>query len=238
MTPRQDHLDCTVLACVEHFRRIPGVRRAALASVFPRQVEYEGQDRLGLLVDVGATVRCEPQDLVHFAVMGSAYAERVSKVASPRVGLLNMGSEENKGGALLVDVYQRLAALEGINFVGNVEGHELPTGRADVVVCEGLLGNVALKLWEGLGDVIDDIATRAAERNWRWRFGVAMLSGGVGRLREMTDYASYGGAPILGFEHLAIKAHGRSDPKAIANAIKVAAKASRDGLIEAIREVI
>lgn len=227
-----------VLACVGHFPLIPGVRKAALASVYPRQVEYPGQDYLALALDVGATIRCDASELVQFGVMGSAYARRVSKVGAPRVGLLNMGREENKGGEVLVEAHRRLAAVPDLSFVGNVEGHELATGRADVVVCEGLLGNVVLKLLEGLAEVVVDLSAAAARRSWRWRAGLAMLSSGVGRLRELTDYASYGGAPILGFEHILIKAHGRSTALAMGNAVKVAAKAVRDQVPEEIRAAV
>ncbi len=227
-----------VLACARHFPMIPGIRKAALASVYPRQIEYPGQDYLALVLDVGATVRCDASELVQFALMGSAYARRVSKVAAPRVGLLNMGREETKGGTVLAEAHRRLRTLSGINFVGNVEGHELATGRADVIVCEGLLGNVVLKLLEGLAEVVVDLTAAAGQRSWRWRAGLALLSSDVGRLRELTNYASYGGAPILGFEHVFIKAHGRSTGQAIANAIKVAAKAARDRVPEEIRAAI
>jgi phosphate acyltransferase len=217
-----------VLACAKHFKLLRGVRRAALASVYPRQVEYAGQDRLALLLDSGATVRCEADELVQFALMGAAYARRVSKVASPRVGLLNMGSEPMKGGETLAETYRRLQALPAVNFIGNVEGHELVRGRADVIVCEGLLGNVALKLIEGVSEVFYDLANLAAERRLAWRVGLRLLSRGIERLRELTDYTQYGGSPILGFEHLFIKCHGRSTAHAMANAVKVAAKAVRD----------
>ncbi len=227
-----------VLACVRHFPLIPGVHKAALASVYPRQVEYPGQDYLALALDVGATVRCEAAELVQFALMGSAYAKRISKVPAPRVALLNMGREENKGGETLVGAHRILRGVPSVNFVGNVEGHELASGRADVVVCEGLLGNVVLKLLEGLAEVVVDLTAAAAKSSWRWRAGLAMLSGGVGRLRELTDYASYGGAPILGFERVMIKAHGRSTAQAIGNAVKVAAKAVRDDVPGEIRTAI
>jgi glycerol-3-phosphate acyltransferase PlsX len=227
-----------VLVCARHFPLIPGVRKTALASVYPRQIDYQGQDPFALLLDVGATIRCESTELVQFALMGSAYAKRVSKSTAPRVGLLNMGREDNKGGDALVEAHRRLTAMSEINFVGNIEGHEIPTGRADVVVCEGLLGNVVLKLLEGLGEVVGDLASTAAQQNWRWRLGLAMLSGGVGRLRELTDYATYGGAPILGFQHIFIKAHGRSTERAIGNAVKVAAKAVRDEVAQDIATAI
>ncbi len=217
-----------VLACAKHFRLLKGIRRAALASVYPRQREHATQDALALLLDVGATVRCEAEELVQFAVMGSAYARRISKVSSPAVGLLNMGAEATKGGDTLVEAYHRLHELRGINFVGNLEGNDLVRGRADVIVCEGFVGNVALKLIEGVSEVLYDITSAAAERRLAWRLGLRLLSRGIERLRALTDYTQYGGSPILGFEHLFIKCHGRSQARAIGNAVKVAAKAVRD----------
>ena len=217
-----------VLACAKHFRLLRGIRRAALASVFPRQREHPGQDRLALMLDVGATVRCEADELVQFAIMGNAYARRVSKVSSPAIGLLNMGSEEMKGGEALAEAHRRLRELPSINFVGNVEGNELVRGKADVIVCEGLLGNVTLKLFEGISEVLYDLTSVASERRVAWRVGLRLLARGIERLRALTDYTQYGGSPILGFEHLFIKCHGRSTARAIGNAVKVAAKAVRD----------
>lgn len=223
-----------VLACARYFKVIAGIRKTALASVYPRQTEYPGQDRLALLLDVGATIRCDPLELVQFAIMGSAYAKRVSKVASPRVALLNMGSEPLKGSPELVEAYRVLQRSPGLNFIGNLEGNDLVKGKADVIVCEGLVGNVALKLLEGLAEVMIDMAGAAAEESWRWRLGMRMLAGGVERLRELADYTTYGGAPILGFQNIFIKAHGRSPARAVTNAVKVAAKAVRDGVPEEI----
>jgi glycerol-3-phosphate acyltransferase PlsX len=217
-----------VLACAKHFRLLRGTRRAALASVYPRHREHPGQDRFALLLDVGATVRCEAEELVQFAIMGNAYARRVSKVASPAIGLLNMGSEEMKGGEVLVEAHRRLRQVPAINFVGNVEGNDLVRGKADVIVCEGLLGNVALKLIEGVSEVLYDLTSAAAERRLVWRLGLRLLSRGIERLRALTDYTQYGGSPILGFERLLIKCHGRSTAHAIGNAVKVAAKTVRD----------
>ncbi len=227
-----------VLACAQYFKTIRGVRKAALASVYPRQTEYPGQDQLALLLDVGATIRCDATELVQFALMGSAYARRISKVASPRVALLNMGSEETKGGDVLVHAHRRLKTISGINFVGNIEGNDLAKGKADVIVCEGLLGNVVLKMLEGLAEVVVDLAGTAAREHWRWKLGLMILASGFGRLRDLTDYAAYGGAPILGFEHLLLKSHGRSTARAIHNAVKVAAKAVRDGVTREIASAI
>ena len=227
-----------VLACAKHFRLLQGIRRAALASVYPRQREHPDQDALALLLDVGATIRCDAEELVQFAVMGSAYARRISKVSSPAVGLLNMGSEEMKGGETLVEAHRVLRGLPAINFVGNVEGNELVRGKADVIVCEGLLGNVALKLIEGVSEVLSDITSAAAERRLAWRLGLRLLSRGIERLRALADYTQYGGSPILGFEHLLIKCHGRSTSRAIGNAVKVAAKAVRDRVPAEIADAV
>ena len=227
-----------VLACGQQFRIIRGVRKAAMASVYPRQTEYLGQDQLALLLDVGATIRCDATELVQFALMGSAYARHVSKVPSPRVALLNMGTEESQGGEVLVSAHRRLTGIPGINFVGNIEGSDLAKGKADVIVCEGLLGNVVLKLLEGLAEVVVDLAGTARRENWRWKLGFFVLANSFGRLRDLTDYAAYGGAPILGFEHLMIKAHDRANARAVKNAIKVAAKAVRDGVTREIAAAI
>ena len=227
-----------VLACARHFRLLRGVRRAALASVYPRQREHQGQDALALLLDVGATVRCEAAELVHFALMGSAWARRISKVASPAVGLLNMGSEEHTGGEALAEAHRRLRQLPVVNFVGNVEGNDLVRGRADVIVCEGLLGNVALKLIEGVSEMLYDLTHLAAARRVAWRLGLLLLARGIERLRALADWTRYGGAPILGFEHPVIQCHGRSSARAIGNAVKVAAKAVRDHVPREIADAV
>jgi glycerol-3-phosphate acyltransferase PlsX len=223
-----------VLACAQYFKTIRGVRKAALASVYPRQTEYPGQDQLALLLDVGATIRCDATELVQFALMGNAYAKKISKVASPRVALVNMGAEDTKGGDILVHAHRQLKTITGMNFVGNIEGNDLAKGKADVIVCEGLLGNVVLKMLEGLAEVVVDLAGTAAREHWRWKLGLMMLASGFGRLRDLTDYAAYGGAPILGFQNLVIKSHGRSNARALKNAIKVAAKGVRDGVTHEI----
>ena len=219
-----------LLACAREFRTIKGVRKPALASVYPRHTEHAGQDELALLLDVGATIRCDAADLVQFAVMGSAYAHRVSKVARPRVGLLNMGTEPFKGGDVLAEAHERLAAMPAINFIGNVEGNDVAKGRADVIVCEGLLGSVVLKFIEGIADVVNDVASNAVKQRLVWRLGMRFLSRGLREVSHLTDYAQYGGAPLLGFEQLLMKAHERSRAPAIANAVKLAAKTVRDGV--------
>jgi glycerol-3-phosphate acyltransferase PlsX len=223
-----------LLACAREFKTLKGVRKPALASVYPRHTEHTGQDELALLLDVGATIRCDAADLVQFAVMGSAYAQRISKVARPRVALLNMGVEPFKGGDVLAEAHERLAGMAGINFVGNVEGNDVAKGRADVVVCEGLLGSVVLKFIEGIADVVTDVASNAVKQRWVWRLGMWLLSRSLREASHLTDYPDYAGAPLLGFEQLLVKVHERSKAPAIANAVKLAAKAVRDGVVPEI----
>ena len=169
------------------------------------------------------------------AVMGSAYSSIVSSIAEPRVALLSNGHEAAKGTASIVEAHQRL--VQGpLNFAGNVEGLDIPQGTVDVVVCDGFLGNVVLKMLEGVSEVLVDVARKASGRRWQWKMGLAMLGGGIREIRRMTDWKSYGGAPLLGLDQVVIKAHGRSEKRADSrNALKVAAKAVRGDLIGQIR---
>ncbi len=223
-----------LLACAREFRTIKGIRKPALASVYPRHTDHPGQDPLALLLDVGATVRCDAADLVQFALMGNAWARRASNVTRPRVGLLNMGAEPFRGGDVLTEAHERLAALPAIDFVGNVEGSDVAKGRADVIVCEGLLGSVVLKFIEGITDVVNDVASQAVRQRLPWRLGMRLLSRGLREAAHLTEHAAYGGAPLLGFEQLLVKVHERSRAPAIANAVKLAAKTVRDGVVAEI----
>jgi len=227
-----------VLACARHVPMIPGIERTGLAAVYPTKKRQVSPDPFALLLDVGATVRCRPRDLLFFAFMGHAYASRISKVERPTVALLNMGSEETKGDKDLVAAHRLMAADPRINFIGNVEGNDIPTGGADVIVCEGFVGNVALKMAEGVTEVLRGLGKEAFKRSLLWRIGLVLLGGGLRRLKDVTDYGEYGGAPLLGFRYPIIKAHGRSHARAIANAIKVAAKAARDGVCTEIEVAV
>jgi len=227
-----------VLAAAKHVPMIPGIERSALAAVYPTKKRSSSDDPFALLLDVGATVRCRPRDLLFMAYMGHAYASRISKVARPTIALLNMGSEPTKGDKDLVAAHQFMAEDPRINFIGNVEGNDIPTGGADVIVCEGYVGNVALKMAEGVTEVLRGLGKYAFKRSLLWRAGLMLLAGGLRRLKGVTDYSEYGGAPLLGFRHPIIKAHGRSHARAIGNAIKVAAKASRDGVCEEIEQAV
>jgi len=228
----------TILAAAKTFQRLPGVRRAALAAVYPTARRHgPHRDPFALMLDVGATLYAEPEDLVAFAVMGSAYSSIISAIESPRVALLSNGTESNKGTRSIVAAHQRLADSR-LSFSGNVEGLDIPRGSVDVVVCDGFLGNVVLKMIEGVSDVVQDLMMLAAKRRWTWRLGLALLRNRLREIRQLTDWKSYGGAPLLGLDQVVIKAHGRSEALALRNAMKVAAKAVRGDLIGRIRDGI
>ncbi|MEM9455384.1 MAG: phosphate acyltransferase PlsX [Myxococcota bacterium] len=227
-----------VLAAAREVPMIPGVERSALAAVYPTKPRRDNPDRFALMLDVGATVRVRSTDLLFFAYMGHAYASRISKVSRPTVGLLNMGTEATKGDKVLQAAHRLMQDDGLLNFVGNVEGHGIPTGAADVIVCEGYVGNVALKMAEGVNDVFKSMGQWAFKRKLSWRMGLMLLSSGLRRLKDLTDYSEYGGAPLLGFAAPIIKAHGCSRAPAIANAIKVAAKAARDDVCGQIQDAV
>ncbi|MCA9710685.1 MAG: phosphate acyltransferase PlsX [Myxococcales bacterium] len=227
-----------VLAAAREVPMIPGVERSALAAVYPTRPRPGNPDRFALMLDVGATVRVRAKDLLFFGYMGHAYASRISKVARPSVGLLNMGTEPTKGDEVLQAAHRLMQQDPLLNFVGNVEGSGIPGGAADVIVCEGYVGNVALKMAEGVNDVFKSLGKWAFKQSLLWRAGLVLLSGGLRRLKDLTDYREYGGAPLLGFCAPIIKAHGRSQARAIANAIKVAAKAARDDVCGQIEQAV
>lgn len=225
----------TILASSMRFQRLPGIRRAALAAVYPTEQRHgPKQDPFALMLDVGATLGADAEDLVAFAVMGAAYSAIVSEIAAPRVALLSNGTEPNKGTPAIKAAHARLVGGP-LNFVGNVEGLDIPRGTVDVIVCDGFLGNVVLKMLEGVSDVFRDIARQASGHSLQWKMGLAMLGGGLKRLKTLTDWKAYGGAPLLGVDQVVIKAHGRSEGRAIRNAVKVAAKAVQGDLTGRIR---
>lgn len=226
----------SVLACQKEWQRLPGVRRGALAAVYPTEVRRgEKDDPFSLILDVGATLDVTAEDLIGFALMGSAYAARISGNPKPKVALLSNGAEAGKGPKEIVEAHARLKLHPSLNFIGNIEGVDIPRGSADVVVTSGFVGNVVLKMLEGVSETIVRLASYAYKEKLMWRAGLAMLSGGIDRLKDLTDWKQYGGAPLLGFDRLLIKAHGRSQMPAIMNAIKVAAKAVSSGLLPELK---
>jgi phosphate acyltransferase len=212
-------------------KRIEGVDRPALGTVFPTR------DGVSFVLDVGANTDCKPEYLQQFALMGSIYMERIFSIASPRVGLLSNGEEETKGNELVQQTHQLLKAHAktlGINFIGNVEGGDIPSGGADVVVCDGFVGNVVLKLGEGMAETLLGMLRTQMTSSLPNKLAAAVLQPGLRRVFGRLDYAEYGGVPLLGVNGSAIVAHGRSNAKAIKNALRVARQTSETNVVGAI----
>jgi glycerol-3-phosphate acyltransferase PlsX len=228
----------TILAAAKHIPVIEGIERTALATVYPTAKFDRTKSGFALMLDVGATLKCTAKQLVHFAFMGNFYLSDVLGIEKPRIGLLNIGEEETKGGDVLKNTYRLLNKADELNFIGNIEGKDIPKGVADVVVTEGFIGNVVLKMLEGVAEVVKETGKYAFKKKLSWKIALILLAPGLKKIRRRTDYSEYGGAPILGFKKLAIKAHGRSNAKAIANAIRVASESTRQNLCSKIEESV
>jgi len=196
--------------------RIKGIDRPALAPLIPtRKLPV-------LLIDAGANADCKPINLVQFAIMGSVYMEKVVGRTNPRVGLVNIGQEENKGNELTKEVYSLLKEQDNINFAGNVEARDIPEGVVDILVCDGFVGNTILKLTEGLALTLFGILKEEFTKSFVAKIGALLLKPGLINIKNMMDYDEVGGAPLLGINGGIIKAHGSSKARAIENAIKQA----------------
>ncbi|MDQ2842967.1 MAG: phosphate acyltransferase PlsX [Acidobacteriota bacterium] len=196
---------------------LPGVDRPALATAFPT---INGKS--AVMLDVGANVDCTPKMLAQFAVMGNAYSRVIFRKSKPRVGLLSIGEEEHKGNSLTHEAQPYLKSLHNVNFIGNVEGRDLYTGKADVIVCDGFVGNVALKVSEGLVEVIGQILKQSLTATVTRKVGAYLAQGAFRDFKKRVDVDEHGGAPLLGLNGLCVICHGRSNAKAIMNAIRVA----------------
>ena len=197
--------------------RIPGVERPALASLLPTEKEPV------VLLDVGATVDCKPYNIFQFGLMGDAFARDILNKESPRVGLLSIGEEEGKGNSQVKEAYELFKMAQNLNFSGNIEGRDLFTGEMDVAVCDGFVGNVALKLSEGLGLSLSRVLKRELlNSGFLPKLGSLLAKSAFRRFAKVVDYAEYGGAPLLGLQNISIVCHGRSNAKAIFNATRMA----------------
>jgi len=208
-------------------RTVPGIARPAIATVWPA---HKGPM---LLLDAGANVDCRPDWLAQFGIMGSAYARSVLGIAQPKVGLLSVGEEERKGNALTEAAFPLLSAAP-IEFIGNVEGRDLLMGQADVIVCDGFVGNVALKLAESSGEYFFRALLEQSLSTLRGKIGLAILKPSLRILRKRFDHREYGGAPLLGLRGITLIGHGRADALAIRSACRAALKAVRQDLVGAI----
>jgi glycerol-3-phosphate acyltransferase PlsX len=209
--------------------RIKGVSRPAIGCIIPT---YEGGK---LLVDSGANTNVDETNLVQFAQMGSVYMNCVMGLENPRVGLINNGSEETKGSELTQAVYQKLKEMDDINFVGNIEGRDVPFGRADVMACDGFTGNVVLKTMEGTAKLIMDMLKEEIYASTKGKIGGMLLKPSLSNLKKKMDYAEYGGAPLLGVNGVSVVCHGSSKARAIFKAIEVANTCCESKFVEKLK---
>jgi len=209
---------------------VPGVTRPALAAVFPT---VKGSP--SIMVDVGANVDCSPKMLAQFAVMGEIYSRIILRRPKPRVGILSIGEEDHKGNDLTRAAKELMKALN-LNFLGNVEGRDLFSGDVDVIVCDGFIGNVALKVSEGLGDMVKVLLREALESTITGKIGYAISRTAFSEFKKRLDYSEYGGAPLLGVRGVCIISHGRANANAMKNAIRVAAEFSEGKVNQRIEE--
>ena len=210
--------------------KVPGVDRPALSGVFP---SHKGTPVV--VVDVGANVDCLPEMLAQFGLMGEIYSRLVLKIARPRVGILSIGEEEHKGNTLTRETTPLLKELP-LHFIGNVEGGNIFSGGVDVIVCDGFVGNVALKVSEGLVEMVRDLLKETLSATLTRRIGALLAKGAFADFRKHVDYSEYGGAPLLGVKGVCIICHGRSDAKAMKNAIRVAADFASSNMNQRIEE--
>jgi glycerol-3-phosphate acyltransferase PlsX len=218
------HTGAAVMASHAVFGMLPGVDRPALATIIPTRRAP------AVLLDAGASVGCRASHLVQFAVMGSAYARVALDLARPRVGLLSVGEEASKGNELTREAH-RLLKDAPVHFIGNLEGRDVYSGIADVVVCDGFTGNVTLKLSEGLVETVETLLHDELAATFGGRVGYVLSRQAFRRFRRRVDYSEYGGAPLVGVNGLCIVGHGHSSAKAVANAVTMAARAVDEDLI-------
>jgi glycerol-3-phosphate acyltransferase PlsX len=225
------HTGAAVVAAHGAFGMLQGVDRPALAPSIPTR------DGSAVLIDAGATVECRPSYLLQFGVMGSVYARTWLGVERPRVGLLSIGEEETKGNELTREAHRLLKASR-LQFVGNVEAREIFSGQADVIVCDGFTGNVALKLSEGLVEMVEDLLGSELQSTFSSQVGYLLSRRAFRRFRRRVDYSEYGGAPLMGVAGLCIVCHGRSSAKAIRNAVAMASRFVSSNVLDRIEQEI
>lgn len=207
--------------------RLRGIDRPAIATVMPTS------KGLFVLIDAGANVDCKPGHLLQFAIMGESYAKSIFGIDNPKVGLLGIGEEDAKGNELTKETF-KLLKDSGINFIGNIEGKNVFMGDADVVVCDGFVGNITLKISEGLAEAIVKILKKEISQGAMGKIGYLFLKGALRSFKKRTDYSEYGGAPLLGVGKPCIISHGRSSSKAIKNAIALAEEFCKKRVLDVI----
>ncbi len=214
-----------------YLKRIDGISRPAISTSFPT---VSGRC---IVVDVGANVDCKPENLLQFAIMGSVYCQNVLKIERPRVGILSIGEEESKGNELIFEA-SKLIKNTNLNFIGNIEGGDIPKAKADVVVCDGFVGNVFLKSSEGVAEMLVKLIKNAIANNPLYWGAVPFLKFAMKGVKRKIDYGEQGGAPLLGVNGPCLIGHGKSNAKAVKNAVSFAARYAKSNVAEKIAEEI
>jgi glycerol-3-phosphate acyltransferase PlsX len=231
------HTGATVMAAHGAFGMLAGVDRPALAAAIPTRRSSDGATSPAILLDVGASVECRPQHLLQFAVMGRLYARVAFAIESPRIGLLSIGEEATKGNELTREAH-RLLKNSPLSFIGNVEARDVYSGKADVIVCDGFTGNVALKISEGLVEVVETLLGEELASTFTMRVGSLLTRRALRHFKRRVDYSEYGGAPLLGVAGVTIVGHGRSSAKAVRNAVAMAYRFAASRFIERVSQDI
>ena len=226
------HSGATVACGMFIMGRLPGVERPALAALLPTEKDPV------VVLDAGANVDCRPYHLFQFGLMGDAFARDLLGYASPRVSLLSIGEEESKGNSQVKEAYELLKMAQNLNFIGNAEGRDIFTGDVDVVVCDGFVRNIVVKLSEGLATSLIHMLKRVFTSGLLPSLGGLLAKGAFKKFAKTIDYAEIGGAPLLGLQSLAIVCHGRSNARAMTNAIKMGGTFVRKGTNNRLAETI
>ncbi len=225
------HSGAAMAAALLRLGRLKGIDRPAIGAVFPTLVASKPV----LILDVGANVDCRPKFLEQFAVMGTIYSQYVLGISEPKVGLLNIGEEDSKGNDLAVRTYQMLQENPQVSFIGNAEGRDVLSGRFDVIVCDGFVGNVLLKFAEAVGEVVIQIMREELPQGLRGQLGTALLKPNLNRIKQRIDHAEHGGGLLLGVAGICIISHGSSQAPSIFNGIRLAKEAIDNQVLERIQ---
>ena len=221
----------TMASAIKSLGRLEKISRPGIASIFPTLKKPL------VMMDVGANVDCRPQHLFQFGVMGAAFSDNLFRIRRPSIGLLSIGEEGGKGNVLVKSAHE-LFRKSSLNFIGNVEGRDIFQGDVDVIVCDGFVGNVCLKVSEGLAEAIISMLRSEMSKSFLAKMGYLLAKRAFGNFAKRVDYAEYGGAPLLGVNGTGIVCHGRSNSKAIKNAIKVAAEMIRSKVNDHIIQLL
>jgi len=225
------HSGAAMASALLRLGRLPGIDRPAIGTVFPTVIAGKPV----LVLDVGANVDCRPKFLEQFGVMGSAYSQYVLGTDEPKVGLLNIGEEDSKGNDAAVRAHQMLSENSQINFIGNAEGRDVLSGRFDVIVCDGFVGNILLKFAEAVGEVILQILREELPQGLHGQIGSALLKPNLKRIKQRMDHAEHGGALLLGVAGVCLIGHGSSQAPSVFNAIRMAKEAVDNQVIQRIQ---